>query len=112
MYRKATTASMARRNQATWGVATTIRTPATRPPPIGISQRRRRCMLVIVPPCLGLINSRSRVPDFLDRISQLMASTTLELPLYDRTARKAHQWTMIALVVAGRPGAGHPGGAL
>jgi uncharacterized protein DUF4395 len=30
-----------------------------------------------------------------------MATTTLELPVYDRTARKAHQWTMVALVVAG-----------
>jgi hypothetical protein len=24
-----------------------------------------------------------------------------ELPVYDRTARKAHQWTMVALVIAG-----------
>jgi len=31
-----------------------------------------------------------------------MASTAVtELPLYDRTARKAHQWTMVALVVLG-----------
>lgn len=30
-----------------------------------------------------------------------MASTALDLPLYDRTARRAHQWTMVALVVAG-----------
>src|SRR5919109_3469470 len=30
-----------------------------------------------------------------------MASITTQVSLYDRTARKAHQWTMIALVVAG-----------
>src|SRR4030081_1089137 len=30
-----------------------------------------------------------------------MANTTADLPLYDRTARKAHQWTMVALVLAG-----------
>ena len=30
-----------------------------------------------------------------------MASRPSDLPLYDRTARKAHQWTMVALVVAG-----------
>lgn len=30
-----------------------------------------------------------------------MAATTLDLPVYDRTARKAHQWTMVALVVVG-----------
>jgi hypothetical protein len=30
-----------------------------------------------------------------------MAATTIETPLYDRTARKAHQWTMVALVAAG-----------
>jgi cbb3-type cytochrome oxidase subunit 1 len=30
-----------------------------------------------------------------------MKGTTGDLPLYDRTARKAHQWTMVALVVAG-----------
>ena len=30
-----------------------------------------------------------------------MASTAIDLPLYDRTARKAHQWTMVALVAAG-----------
>jgi hypothetical protein len=30
-----------------------------------------------------------------------MTSTTGDLPLYDRTARKAHQWTMVVLVVAG-----------
>jgi hypothetical protein len=30
-----------------------------------------------------------------------MTKTTGSLPLYDRTARKAHQWTMVVLVVAG-----------
>jgi len=30
-----------------------------------------------------------------------MTNTAGELPLYDRTARKAHQWTMVVLVVAG-----------
>src|ERR1700693_2232592 len=30
-----------------------------------------------------------------------MKNTTGEHPLYDRTARKAHQWTMVALVLAG-----------
>ena len=30
-----------------------------------------------------------------------MGNTTADLPLYDRTARKAHQWTMVALVLAG-----------
>ena len=30
-----------------------------------------------------------------------MKNTTGEQPLYDRTARKAHQWTMVALVLAG-----------
>jgi uncharacterized protein DUF4395 len=30
-----------------------------------------------------------------------MSATAAELPVYDRTARKAHQWTMIALVVVG-----------
>jgi cbb3-type cytochrome oxidase subunit 1 len=30
-----------------------------------------------------------------------MKNTTGDLPLYDRTARKAHQWTMVALVLAG-----------
>jgi len=30
-----------------------------------------------------------------------MATTTADLPLYDRTARKAHQWTMVVLVLAG-----------
>ena len=30
-----------------------------------------------------------------------MASTIGDLPLYDRTARKAHQWTMVVLVLLG-----------
>ena len=30
-----------------------------------------------------------------------MPAATMETPLYDRTARKAHQWTMVALVVVG-----------
>jgi hypothetical protein len=30
-----------------------------------------------------------------------MTTTTGDLPLYDRTARKAHQWTMVVLVLAG-----------
>jgi len=30
-----------------------------------------------------------------------MTTTTNDLPLYDRTARKAHQWTMVVLVAAG-----------
>ena len=41
-----------------------------------------------------------------------MASTTIELPLYDRTARKAHQWTMVALVAAGLVFQGVAGAAL
>src|SRR6202035_1552858 len=30
-----------------------------------------------------------------------MKNATGDLPLYDRTARKAHQWTMVVLVLAG-----------
>jgi hypothetical protein len=30
-----------------------------------------------------------------------MATISSDLPLYDRTARKAHQWTMVVLVLAG-----------
>ena len=30
-----------------------------------------------------------------------MASMPIEAPLYDRTARKAHQWSMVVLVLAG-----------
>jgi hypothetical protein len=41
-----------------------------------------------------------------------MTNTTGDLPLYDRTARKAHQWTMVVLVVAGLILGGIPGTAL
>jgi hypothetical protein len=41
-----------------------------------------------------------------------MTTTTGDLPLYDRTARKAHQWTMIVLVVAGLILGGIPGTVL
>lgn len=41
-----------------------------------------------------------------------MKSTTGDLPLYDRTARKVHQWTMVVLVVAGLILGGIPGTAL
>src|SRR5712691_3692953 len=44
---------------------------------------------------------RSRIVEFVDRASQLMTTTTTDLPVYDRTARKAHQWTMVVLVAAG-----------
>jgi hypothetical protein len=30
-----------------------------------------------------------------------MSAATIQTPVYDRTARKAHQWTMVALVAAG-----------
>ena len=40
------------------------------------------------------------------------ARTTLELPVYDRTARRAHQWTMVVLVAAGLVLGGPAGGAL
>lgn len=30
-----------------------------------------------------------------------MSAATTQTPVYDRTARKAHQWTMVALVTAG-----------
>ena len=30
-----------------------------------------------------------------------MSAATLGTPVYDRTARKAHQWTMVALVIVG-----------
>jgi hypothetical protein len=30
-----------------------------------------------------------------------MSAANMETPVYDRTARKAHQWTMVALVLAG-----------
>lgn len=38
-----------------------------------------------------------------------MAATTGDMPLYDRTARKAHQWTMVVLVAAGLILGGIPG---
>src|SRR6202022_3623504 len=41
-----------------------------------------------------------------------MSAATTETPLYDRTARKAHQWTMVAMVVAGLILQGGPGGPL
>src|SRR5437762_12999055 len=30
-----------------------------------------------------------------------MSAASIETPVYDRTARKAHQWSMVALVAAG-----------
>ena len=39
-------------------------------------------------------------------------AATLNLPLYDRTARKVHQWTMVVLVVAGLLLSGTVGAAL
>ena len=41
-----------------------------------------------------------------------MTTTIGDLPLYDRTARKAHQWAMIVLVLAGLILGGIPGVAL
>ncbi len=41
-----------------------------------------------------------------------MSTATTETPLYDRTARKAHQWTMVALVVVGLILEGVPGALL
>lgn len=41
-----------------------------------------------------------------------MKNTTGDLPLYDRTARKAHQWTMVVLVAAGLILGGIPGTVL
>jgi len=38
-----------------------------------------------------------------------MTTNTGDLPLYDRTARKAHQWTMVVLVLAGLILGGIPG---
>ena len=38
-----------------------------------------------------------------------MKDTNGDLPLYDRTARKAHQWTMVILVLAGLILGGIPG---
>ena len=41
-----------------------------------------------------------------------MSAIATELPVYDRTARKAHQWTMIALVAVGLVLQGAVGSAL
>src|SRR6202162_5190503 len=41
-----------------------------------------------------------------------MKNTTSEQPLYDRTARRAHQWTMVALVLAGLISGGFAGTVL
>jgi hypothetical protein len=41
-----------------------------------------------------------------------MSAATIETPLYDRTARKAHQWTMVALVVVALILEGVPGAVL
>jgi Domain of unknown function (DUF4395) len=41
-----------------------------------------------------------------------MTNSTGDLPLYDRTARKAHQWTMVVLVLAGLILGGIPGTVL
>jgi hypothetical protein len=41
-----------------------------------------------------------------------MATNIGDLPLYDRTARKAHQWTMVVLVVVGLILGGIPGTVL
>ena len=41
-----------------------------------------------------------------------MSTATIETPVYDRTARKAHQWTMVGLIVVGLILQGIPGGLL
>src|SRR5467141_4758102 len=41
-----------------------------------------------------------------------MSAATIETPVYDRTARKAHQWTMVALVAVGLIVQGIPGALL
>jgi hypothetical protein len=41
-----------------------------------------------------------------------MSAATIETPLYDRTARKAHQWTMVALVAVALILEGIPGAVL
>jgi hypothetical protein len=41
-----------------------------------------------------------------------MSAATIETPVYDRTARKAHQWTMVALIVIGLILEGIPGALL
>ena len=41
-----------------------------------------------------------------------MSAASIENPVYDRTARKAHQWTMVALVAVGLILQGIPGALL
>jgi len=41
-----------------------------------------------------------------------MSAATIQTPVYDRTARKAHQWTMVALVAAALVLQGIPGALL
>src|SRR5712664_514417 len=41
-----------------------------------------------------------------------MSIASIETPVYDRTARKAHQWTMVALVAVGLILQGIPGALL
>jgi len=41
-----------------------------------------------------------------------MSAASIETPVYDRTARKAHQWTMVALVAVGLILQGIPGALL
>jgi len=41
-----------------------------------------------------------------------MSTATIQTPVYDRTARKAHQWSMVALVAAGLILQGIPGALL
>jgi hypothetical protein len=41
-----------------------------------------------------------------------MSAATIQTPLYDRTARKAHQWTMVALIAVGLILQGIPGALL
>ena len=41
-----------------------------------------------------------------------MSTATIETPVYDRTARKAHQWTIVVLVAAGLILQGIPGALL
>ncbi len=41
-----------------------------------------------------------------------MSAATMQTPVYDRTARKAHQWTMVALVAIGLILQGIPGALL
>src|SRR5205823_5956949 len=90
------------------------------PPPIGMTQRHsrrltRRILDSILLVGIGLaplafrldcwpcrhLNWQPQIVEFVDRESQLMTEAAVELPRYDRTARKAHQWTMVVLVAAG-----------